>query len=132
MLDIPAARTFVERCPVPVVFVPFEVGEKVMTGMPLKSYPDHPAWYAMRLFAMNEFGRDLDDEQVSRESWDPITALLAAGRGVELFGFARGTVHIDEAGVTTFTPHIDGQHTVVRSSANHDAVRAAIDGLLQK
>lgn len=130
MLDVPAARTVIECYPVPVVFVPFEVGLNVLTGMPLKNYADHPAWYSMRLFAINEFGRDLDDEQVARESWDPITTLLATGRGAELFVFERGTVHIDDRGVTTFTPHADGQHTVVRSSADPEAVRAAIDGLL--
>ncbi len=128
--DISAAQYVVRHCPVPVTFIPSEVGDGVRTGAPFRFVPDHPVWYAMRCFAVNEFGASFADENVARESWDPITAMLASGIGEELFLYAQGTVHIEEDGTTTFLQDADGRHTVVRPKADRETVRRMIDKML--
>lgn len=128
--DIPSARYVARNCPVPAVFVPFEVGSRVLTGSPLREIPDHPVWYAMKCFAVNELGVSFADDDVARDSWDPITALLATGRGNDLFSYERGTVRIEEDGTSVFTKDERGNHTIVRPKADRSEVKRTIDELL--
>ena len=128
--DIPSAQYVARHCPVPAVFVPFEVGFRVLTGLPLREVPDHPVWYAMKCFAVNEFGVSFTDDDVARDSWDPITALLAAGRGNDLFSYERGMVRIEDDGMSVLMHDERGKHMIVRPKAGRAEVQRAIDELL--
>lgn len=129
--DIPAAQYVFRHCPVPVTVVPFETGSGVRTGSPFRLIPDHPVWYAMKCFAVNEFGVSFAENDVARDSWDPITAMLASGRGEDLFLYERGTVHIENDGTSGFRKSECGMHTIVRPKASRRSVRQAIDTILQ-
>ncbi len=126
--DPASARYVAEHCPVPIVFVPFEAGHDVLTGSPLKNRGDHPAWYAMRCFFVNQYGVPFEEIPLGRESWDPIAALLACGLGEELFVYERGTVSVGGDGVAAFRAG-EGNRYVVRTPDRSRAA-AAIDGLL--
>lgn len=70
--DIDAARVFCELCPVPVTFLPHEVGNKIFTDQ-LSS--DNPITFCMRTFC-EEWGKK-NAEGFRRESWDPVTCMIA-------------------------------------------------------
>ena len=129
--DIPAAQYVFRHCPVPVTVVPFETGYGVMTGAPFRLIPDHPVWYAMKCFAINEFGVSFEEEKVARDSWDPITAMLASGIGANLFSYERGTVSIENDGTSVFRQIEGGAHIVVKPNTDRELIRKAIDTLLQ-
>lgn len=129
--DIPAAQYVFRHCPVPITVVPFETGSGVKTGAPFRLIPDHPVWYAMKCFAINEFGASFAEDNVARDSWDPVTAMLASGTGTGLFSYERGTVSVEDDGTSVFRKSEDGAHIVVRPNTDRELVRKVIDTLLQ-
>lgn len=101
-----AAATVVEKCPVPITFLGFEVGAPVITGgdSVLKEGD-------VLLDAMRDYGNGH-----GRNSWDPMTALLAVIGDEEKAGYdvVRGTVSVDvESGASYFTRSENGSHAYV-------------------
>ena len=103
--SIRGGSIFCEKCPVPVTFVGFEVGKSVITGGNLDP-KDH-------LF---DVLADWGCSGVGRDSWDPITALLAViGDEAEAgYDTVVGTASVDLAdGCNHFKQHDGGRHRYV-------------------
>ncbi len=95
-LDISSAQFVSENFPVPIVYCGFEIGDKVMTGMPLEgAAEDNPvrfAYYAMDL-------QDQNTGIIRHESWDPITVYCALKPSNDFFvKSAAHTIAFDEEG----------------------------------
>lgn len=117
--DVDSARSFVERCPVRIVFCDFKVGYRVMTGRPFftEQESDHPVALAYRMF-----------QGGPRESWDPLTVWYAVYGTSELFVISpEGRVTVEPDGLTVFdrtTPH---QHYYLRLAQGEDETANRID-----
>ena len=101
-----AAFTVTKKCPVPITFLGFEVGNPVITGgeAVLKEGD-------VLLDAMRDYGA-----AKGRNSWDPMTALLAVIGDEEKAGYdtVRGTMSVDvESGANYFDRSENGRHAYV-------------------
>ncbi len=99
-----AGHSLCEKCPVPITFLGFEIGETVLSGDGLPK--DDILCVAMTHHGHNEKGRC---------SWDPMTALLAIIGDEEKAGYktVRGTAFVNpETGENSFTEG-DGLHSYV-------------------
>ena len=97
--DIPAARLVTEQIPVPMIFAPYEIGSRVLSGKTFSE--DSPAGMAIGLFF--DKNREEFKGTYSRESWDPVTVCAAAG--LDWFALsAPGRVWVDEEGKTHYLP----------------------------
>ena len=108
-VHIDASQKMVTLCPVPIVFVPFELGLGMITGKP----------------AMDKFGEDTplslsfikygNTQKVGgRHSWDPATAVYAVEGLKDFFcEDLRGTVTVDDEGRTLMSQDPNGLHSVV-------------------
>ncbi len=103
-LDVPAARALVQRCPTPIIFLPHESGDGVISGGYLLDAPDSPVSLSFKLFPGC-------DRLGGRHSWDPLATAYAIGYK-NIFDITNGKVEIDECGVTTLTVG-RGCHTVL-------------------
>jgi inosine-uridine nucleoside N-ribohydrolase len=113
-IDIEATKMVVKTCPVPVVFLPFEVGVKVLSGGAI----------------MNEYGEDTPlslsflkfsdtKERGGRFSWDPITAVYTVeGCKDWLEESVNGEVCVTGDGVSRFVEKEDGLHKILRFNKN--------------
>ncbi len=98
------AHIFCECCPVPVTFLGFEVGLPVISGNTLKA--DDVLYHAMCDHGSPN----------GRNSWDPMTALLAVVGDETAAGYRSvvGTAAVSEVdGSNRFMPHSDGLHRYV-------------------
>lgn len=86
-MDVSAAQTVAERCPVPVVYSGFTVGDKIMTGPnPDALEIDSPlrlAWW-------------------ERPSWDQTAVILAVEGVKDFWTLRRGDVYFDDDGRNHF------------------------------
>ena len=101
-----AADTVVKKCLMPITFLGFEVGFPVITGgeSVLKEGD-------ILLDAMRDYGA-----AKGRNSWDPMTALLAVIGDEEKAGYnlVRGTMSVDtESGANFFAKSENGLHAYV-------------------
>ena len=101
-----AAFTVATKCPVPITFLGFEVGKPVITGgeSVLKEGD-------VLLDAMRDYGA-----AKGRNSWDPMTAVLAIIGDEEKAGYdvVRGTMSVDvESGANCFVKSENGTHAYV-------------------
>lgn len=107
--DAHAAKIMVEKCPVPLVFLPFETGEYMMTGVPIvEKYGDNNplAMSFVKFGAVPAVG--------GRHSWDPATAVYAVEGAGEYFDeSSRGTVAVDEIGRTVMKYDDNGLHSIL-------------------
>lgn len=72
--DIESARYVSENFPMPICYIGFEVGDKVITGRNLKKQPqENPVRQAYYIWNMSI----LKKEFFGRSSWDPITVYCA-------------------------------------------------------
>ncbi len=100
-----AAEKFCRLCPVPIVFLGFEVGADVISGSHLSS---------------GDVLRDIlvdHGSENGRSSWDPMTVLLALAESPEGAGYecVRGTAHADaKTGTNSFEPCERGPHCYVK------------------
>jgi len=99
--DIPSAKAFAALCPVPNVFLPFEVGESMRSGKPaIEKYADaNPLTCAFIAFGSLN----------GRHSWDPATAVYAV-EGVKDFlcESEAGDLSVTDDGATYLTPNPSG------------------------
>lgn len=97
-------EVFCRLCPVPVTFLGFEAGIKVISGDKL-SHDD----FLYKSFLEHGSGN-------GRYSWDPMTALMAVIGDEEKAGYdtVRGTARLDvETGKNYFTENENGKHKYV-------------------
>lgn len=111
-----------EKCPVPIIFLGFEVGKTVVSGGKLSH--DDPLWVA------------LDDHGSGngRFSWDPMTILLALIGDIEKAGYrtVRGTAAVDpEDGSNRFTEDPNGLHSYVVKTQPDSWYEDAINALIE-
>lgn len=101
-----AADIVVTQCPVPITFLGFEVGKSVITGGDAVLRDGD-----ILLDAMRDYGSGH-----GRNSWDPMTALLAVIGEEEKAGYdvVRGTMSVDvESGANYFVKSENGRHAYV-------------------
>lgn len=102
------SRAVVRDFPRPIVFSPFELGCRILTGKRLLEGKDSPVKMGYYVHG-----------GAPRESWDPLT-VWAAVEGLAPFRAVTGvTVEIDERGVTTF--RAGGKDTVLADFASEEA-----------
>ena len=107
LCDIEACRNVAKLCPVPIAWLPWETGFEMKTGKPiLDKYGDsNPVALAFTIYPW------IDAD--GRHSWDPATAVYSVEGAKGFFKETRGTVVVDEKGVTTHIPDENGLHTVL-------------------
>lgn len=109
LLDPAATRTMAELCPVPMVFVPFELGFGIITGGPImeKYGEETPLSLAFVKYSNARM-------HGGRHSWDPAAAVYAVEGEKDFFAMEkRGTVTVDAEGRTLLTEDINGQHVIL-------------------
>ncbi len=119
-VHIDASQKMVTLCPVPIVFVPFELGLGMITGKP----------------AMDKFGEDTPlslsfirygktQQMGGRHSWDPATAVYTVEGLKDFFcEELHGTVTVDDEGRTLLREHADGLHSVVTLNIKENETEA--------
>ena len=113
-----ASEIFCRLCPVPITFLGFEVGERVISGSKLDK---DDVLYT----ALCDHG-----SPNGRESWDPMTAVLALTGDEEVAGYdtVTGFARVDEAdGRNYFTKSPDGNHKYVVMKKEPDFYKNIID-----
>ena len=121
LMDIPSAQLCVAEMPVPVVFVPWEIGGHIITGHMLETVgEDHPVRAAYTLYA--------DGKHHTRMSWDPITVYCAVRKDTPLY--RREPLHavVDTRGETVAQAGND-MVCIVQAASDAEIV-AAIDPLM--
>ena len=95
--DVKSAQTVAEKFPCKTYYVPWEAGFEVYTDI---GEGDNPVWYAMQEHA-KVLGEPVS--RYKRDSWDPITCLLATDDMSEYLDFSPfGKVEISSSGYTKF------------------------------
>ena len=125
--DIPAARSFVSLCPVPVVYCGFEVGEKIFTGAHLRECTENPLLHdAYGLYTGRECGN-----AYLRPSWDPATVYTVIYQDEnELFDYSDPvTVTFDEKGKTRVVP--DGKDLFLTLEESPDTAAEVLNKLMR-
>ena len=115
------AHIFCELCPVPVTFLGFETGVSVISGDTL---PPHDLLYQ----AMCDHG-----SPNGRNSWDPMTALLAVIGDETAAGYRTvvGRASVDEpTGSNRFEPCQDGLHCYVIKTEDDSYYQHAINAII--
>lgn len=116
-----AGNIFCKKCPVPVTFLGFEVGENVITGGNLEK---NDVLYQALLDHGSENGRS---------SWDPMLVLLALIGDEEKSGYdvVCGTASVDaESGANTFVRDMNGKHKFVIKKMPDDYYKNHINELI--
>lgn len=122
-IDIKGTKTVVELCPVPAVFLPFEVGVKVLTGGVImdKYGEDTPLSLSFLKFGDTK-------ERGGRFSWDPITAVYAVeGCKDWLEESVSGKVYVDENGVSRFVEQENGLHKILRFNSKREQAEIIVE-----
>lgn len=104
------AHILCEKCPAPIVFLGFEVGEPVKTGGEILSDGD------ILKNAMSDFWTHHKRDLQGRSSWDPMTVLLAIIGDAEKAGYdlVYGKNYVDpKTGENTFIRDVNGNHSYV-------------------
>lgn len=112
-----AAQYLCEKCPVPITFLGFEVGESVRSGDGLPQDD-------LLAVAMTAHGHEH-----GRSSWDPMTALLAVVGDAKTAGYSEvhGTASVDaDTGANHFTENPQGLHTYVVKEKSDEYYRTEI------
>ena len=110
---------------VPTVIMPYEVGNRMMTGAPMAEHglgltPDSYTFYHCRM-------------ETGRHSWDPATALYAVFGAMPWFHLSvPGEVRFDEDRVTSFYPDKNGHHRIASARLPQKMIGAAIDALVMR
>ncbi len=123
--DVPAVRISLEKCPVPIVFLPFETGAGIISGKPMRDVGDGKTPDSLAFTVHGSLN--------GRCSWDPATALYAVyGAAPWFYQSAPGTVTVDEDKVTNFTPNKNGLHTFLVAAKSNEEIGAELDRLVMR
>lgn len=111
-VDVSGARTLFGECPVPVAVAHYLVGRSILTGgILIEKDRKNPV---AESYFVHSHG--------NRESWDLVAAYYAVFGADGVFSLGkRGTVKIDERGVSFFEEDVSGKHSLI---ACNDSVRA--------
>ena len=117
---IGGAIRFTRDCPVPIIFLGWEVGFDVLTGGTL-AHTDH-LWQALCDHGSPN----------GRSSWDPMLTHLALIGDAERAGYreVRGTARVDSAGRNYFERSDTGMHSYVVKLKPNSFYESSINGLL--
>lgn len=122
--DIDNAVYVSENCPVPIVYCGFEIGEKIMTGINLEKEEANPVRFAYRVVADK-----VKKEDITRNSWDPITVYCAVLKDTPLYKRSeKMKISFDSEGKVLLSE--GGKDCYMIANATDDEVRAVIDELL--
>lgn len=125
-VDTRAADTVFKEWNTPVILSPFEVGEKIYTGIPLirdSTITNSPVKDAYRVALQK------DKNDTGRMSWDQ-TAVLAAVRGIEpYFSTRRINLKIEPDGSNTLIP--GGKFIYLGFKMKPEEIQAIIEQLMQ-
>ena len=113
-----AARIVCEKCPVPITFLGWEIGNTVITGGNLQEGD-----------ILKQILTDHGSAN-GRMSWDPMLCLLAVTGDEGKAGYAavRGTARVDETdGANYFTEDPNGLHSYVKKTRADDWYRDRIE-----
>ena len=116
-----AAHTFCKLCPVPVTFLGWEVGYRVLTGG-LVTENDH-LYQVLRDFGAPK----------GRDSWDPMLVQLALIGDEQAAGYrtVTGRAAVDaDTGINRFTPDPNGPHAYVIKAQPDSYYAEQIDAAL--
>lgn len=108
--DIPAAQAIANEWPTRIVYTPFEIGEQVKyqastIEQDLKWASHHPLVQAYKSYLPMPY---------DREMWDAVATLYAIEPSDAYFTLSPwGDVHVDDEGITTFTPRVGGTRAYV-------------------
>jgi inosine-uridine nucleoside N-ribohydrolase len=123
-VDAAAARSLLERWPVPAVFSGFEIGlslkyPSASIERDFRWAPWHPVVASYRAFAKMPY---------DRPTWDLTSVLYAARPQHGYFSLSdSGAVRVDDANVTPFVPRADGKHRYLKlDPAARDRVLEAL------
>lgn len=119
-----SVHNFCEKCPVPVVYLGYEVGDSVLSG---STIDENDLIYK----CLSAYGV----EQTGRKSWDPMTALLAVRGGAIRSGYGevRGTNSVNSStGVNTFTNSASGKDVYVVKHHTDDWYESELNRILEK
>lgn len=123
--SVEAARTFIQRWPVPITFVGWEVGASVITGRALDpvAQPGNPVARAYVAYCGSGVGR---------MSWDLEAVDLAVrGLGSRYALSEPGEVRVDSTGWNTWTPDPAGRHRYAVLRAPAEVVAEELDAMLE-
>lgn len=118
------SRAFLERWPGGVDFVGFEAAAQVLSGQQLDQHlgADDPVALAYRAYGAAGTGR---------QSWDPLTVLLAAYPDSELVRWSeRGRLSLSDSGENSWQPEPHGPHRYAIAAASTSELAAAINEIL--
>lgn len=116
------ADVFCKKCPVPITFLGFEIGEDVITGGEVLKPDDH-LYKAMCLHGSKD----------GRSSWDPMLVMLAVIGDEEKAGYntVSGTASVNiETGANCFEPSNDGLHKYVIRNFDTDYYKNQINQII--
>lgn len=119
--DIPAAQTLATRWPTPITWSGFEIG--LALRYPAESIENDYTYTDRHL--ISESYQLYNPTPHERPTWDLTSVLYAVRPDRDYFGLsARGTVSVDDEGITTFTPNGAGNHRyLVLDPLRQDAIR---------
>ena len=124
--DISSAQFVAENFPCKTYYVPWEAGFEVYTDI---GVGDNPVWYAMQEHA-KVLGVSVSGYK--RDSWDPMTCLLATDDMSEFFDFSsKGKVVINDDGTTRFLPE-NGNAIVTLLTNNYKEIATVINDRLNQ
>ena len=117
---ISGGKIFLEKCPVTITFLGWEVSFDIKTGGELP-HSDH-LWQVL-----SDHG-----SAAGRSSWDPMLTLLALTGDAESAGYreVRGTASLDDEGRNYFVENEGGMHSYVVKTKENDFYRYTINSLL--
>lgn len=119
-LDVESAQSVVKHTELPLEFIDFNQGLKVLSGGVIKDAVKNPVARIYKMFGV-----------VDRESWDLITVLYAMLGDGKMFGrSAYGRVTLDEKGRTRFTEG-GGRHRILDLIKSQDVAKQVDEILLR-
>lgn len=128
--DAKSAKYVMDSITMPATLIPAEVGRIVYTGQSLHKKEDNPVYRSLKYFHIfdNNFREDI---VLSRESWDPITCLIAVLGSNHLFDFSPyGKISVDDEGVTTLKEDEGMKHRYVKLNGKIKEIEDSINKLL--
>lgn len=125
--DISSARYVSDHCPVEMIYCPHEIGNIVKTRM-LDS--DNPVWFSMLAFARSV--QETIYPSFYRQSWDPVTSMLAIDKYSELFVLSdNGRITIDENGYTKHERNNRFSHRYVTLKTNIQEIELLVNNIIE-
>ncbi|NLD88353.1 MAG: hypothetical protein GX633_08885 [Clostridiales bacterium] len=120
--DIPAAQDVCSLSPVPLVFLPYEVGLDMLSGKPMTERGEGKV--------PDSFAYIIHGSANGRHSWDPATALYAVyGAKPWFYKSASGKVTVRDNGLTDFAICPEGKHFILACAMMKNEIAAELDRL---